>query len=289
MRLVAAAVASLLLAPVASADPTFTSSALPSRIAYPGRTQVEYALTIRTGADAERFSVAAELPVLDVAGGGLPLRFERLVAAGAGRVLGRRQVAASPGCAPSAPARYHGYRPVAESLDLALPPQSETVLRATYEARRFAFWPGVDLDLRFALGRPFDGAPATVKLPQRIATQGPSVRRRRSGLRIDLRTAPASSYSATARPRRIARGTPIAIFGQVHPRLQAEEVRLAWTGPGARLQTLAHVRTDARGRFRLTDWRPVALGIYELWAFAKATTANVVDDHRCPRTFRLVA
>jgi len=279
--------------PRATADPRFATSVSRERIEYPGTWSVTYSLRVETGDSAERFSVAAELPVLEVAGGGAPLQIKRFVLEGAGAVLGRRSVTATPGCAPSAPGLFHGYEPESEGLSVALPANSESTLKATYEARAFAFWPGVDLDLRFRLGRPYPeqtAGPGTVGLPRVFKAAGPSVVRRRSGIRIDLQTSPASSYQSLARAHRIHRGRRITIRGQLHPAVPGQRVRLAWYGPGSshRLATIGFARSRRNGRFTLSGWRPRRLGTYELWAFVRPSTKEFVADHRCPRVFRLI-
>jgi hypothetical protein len=275
----------------AAGDPIFTSDVSPATVAYPGDTRVVYSLTIRTGGEDERFTVSAQLPSLNVAGGGAPLHFESLTLAGSGSFTIRRMAHATPGCAPSAPGRYHGYEPVGEALSLSLPANSESVLRATYRAGRFAFWPGIDLRLRFVLEPPLErsAGPATVRLPQSFITSGPIARRRRSGVRIDLVTSPRSSYQATNPIAAIRRGRPIAIRGQLHPAVPNQIVRVAWIGADSRrFVIVGRTRTRRDGSFALAPWQPRRLGTYELWAFVTPTTPSLVSDYRCPRVFRLV-
>ena len=289
--IVSAAIALLAASSPAAADPMYTSHVSPATVIYPGDTRVVYSLTIRTGGEDERFTVSAELPSLDVAGGGAPLHFESLTLDGSGVFTTRRTTRATPGCAPSAPGRYHGHEPVGEALSLSLPANSESSLRATYRAGRFAFWPGIDLRLRFVLEPPLErsAGPATVSLPRSVITSGPIARRRRTGVRIDLVTSPRSSYQSTNAISAIRRGRPIAIRGQLHPAVPNQIVRVAWTGPNSRRYvTVGRTRSRRDGSFALAPWRPRHLGTYELWAFVTPTTRSLVSDYRCPRVFKLV-
>jgi hypothetical protein len=79
--------------------------------------------------------------------------------------------------------------------------------------------------------------------------------------------------------RRVKRGVPIDIFGKTVPALSRQKVDLIFTGPRNRdPKKLARVRTDAKGRFRLHDWKPKP-GSYEISATYTSRLPGIRSDY----------
>jgi hypothetical protein len=113
-----------------------------------------------------------------------------------------------------------------------------------------------------------------------VPSPDPQLDLRRSGVRLRLSTSPRSDPTASRRrPATIERDRRIVIRGSTWPRLRKVDIRLSAVLPGSsRLRTIAHVRTDRRGRFRYRSWRPRRLGRYELWAFYSSQRKRTVSD-----------
>lgn len=210
---------------------------------------------------------------------------------GSGVVTGRSIRVALPGCSPTHNL-FHGYEPVTAQVDLVVPANTRTALVASYRAGAFTPWPGASIGVRVrALRRLSNGRVGTLSVAERdVPTPKPRLRLQRSGVRLALWTRPHSDSTINGRASRTVRGRPITVAGSTWPHLSKERIRLAVVAPrSSRLQTLARVRTDSRGRFRYRGWRPRALGRYQLWAFYAGHEGRFVPDHRCPRGFTLVA
>jgi hypothetical protein len=91
-------------------------------------------------------------------------------------------------------------------------------------------------------------------------------------------------------------GAPTAIVGSTYPAVRHAGVRVTvklscfkggslLSGP-ARL--VAAVRTNGEGRFRVKDWRPKAVGEYQVLASIAHPGAGLLHDSTCPTTVNVL-
>jgi hypothetical protein len=91
-------------------------------------------------------------------------------------------------------------------------------------------------------------------------------------------------------------GAPTAIVGSTYPAVRYAGVRVTvklscfkggslLSGP-ARL--VAAVRTNGEGRFRVKDWRPKAVGEYQVLASIAHPGAGLLHDSTCPTTVNVL-
>jgi hypothetical protein len=264
-------------------------SAEPSSVTFPGTREVAYRTVVITRETTERFSLEFAPALLPDGGAALSPAGPATVA-GSGRILGGAIGVATPACSPSRN-RFHGYEPQLLRVDVVVPPDSTSEIVVPYRFGAFAPWPGAPVGVQVrARRRLSDGSDGTLGVTeQRLTVPRVGVARRRSGVRIDLWTWPGSDPAAAERrPKTIRSGTSLRVVGAIRPSLRGVRIRLAYVGPrSSRLRTIAHVRTNGRGRFQYRAWRLHARGRYELWAFSPRHGQRILPDYRCPRGFQV--
>ncbi|MGA2470770.1 MAG: hypothetical protein ABSG64_08785 [Solirubrobacteraceae bacterium] len=189
---------------------------------------------------------------------------------------------------------FHGYATGVASVDVLLPPDSNTTLAVRYDTGRRAPW--VDSDFRllftvepflvgtYAAGSPF-AAGATVTTPYAITTTAPLVGSK-TGAHILLHTSPGQPLSTPYAPKTIGTSTVVEISGRLLPAKPGRRIILQWAHAGGSLRQLAVVATNAQGRFAATAWRPGTPGSYELWASYPAQPGGLIaDGTSCPLRF----
>lgn len=258
---------------------------------YPGVGHLSFRLRMRTGSTQEQFRLRVEPPRYGRTGRpeGSPIRYEPLLGRpfqsdGPGSVRLNAVSIARPLCARAL--RFHGYEPSTLFFRVDLPRESVTTLTLAYRTGEFAPWPSLSYSPRFVVDTAADDA--SEKSAARA--RGPRLSAKRTGVRIALRTTPASSPTAEVPVRTIRRGRRVTVSGRTDPPLARGRLALKYSGPGrsdARL--LARVRVDAKGRFRFVRWRPRRPGGYEVWATYRRTAAfpRVLSDYSCPRAFTI--
>jgi len=192
------------------------------------------------------------------------------------------------------PAAFHGYATGAASVDVLLPPDSNTTLAVRYNTGRRAPWVDSDFRLKFTVepflagtypaSSPF-AAGATVTTAASDTTRGPLVTGK-IGAHILLSTSPVQSKSNPYAPKTISANTVVRITGRLLPAEPGRRIVLEWAQAGGSLRPLAVVHTGAQGHFRATAWRPRSPGTYELWAsYQKHPGGLLADSTSCPLRF----
>ncbi len=280
-----------------ASDPSFALSVSPSRVRMPATTQLVYRLRIRTGAQAERFSVEIEPPLFQTRlGSGDNVHREgstitpdqKVELEGPGTLTPSGEGMALIACSPSSGLAAHGYEPRYPSFVVELPANSTSTLVARYRTGEFDLWPGSDLRLTIRAGRKTTGYGAAT-LSRDVQLRSPGVTLSgRPAPRIELWTSPQSSPGVYAKLRPLEAGAPMTISGRVVPARARRRVSL-WTirhGEGEEPRRLATVSTDARGRLRLRTRTPERSGSYELWA-RTANDAGGKPEHSCSMAFSI--
>jgi len=151
-----------------------------------------------------------------------------------------------------------------------LPPGASARLLLPY---RFAGRPWPDSDYRLLASATVSdrsvGGDST-EVPVRF--RKPRIRGR-TGVRIQLRVSRAASRTGI-----------ITVRGRTLPRLRRKRllIRYARIASRSRIHTLALVRTDRHGRFRVRGRLPARKGTYEVWArFRNGTGRGPFGDHSC--------
>jgi hypothetical protein len=261
-------------------------------------TYILYYLQLRSGSAEQRFAVQLTPPAFATAGGlpeGQSIDGPTDIALQGPGTIGDmvQQPSAITPCS-SRTARYHGYATGVASVDVLLPPDSNTTLAVRYDTGRRAPWSDSDFRLTFTIepylvgtypaGSAFAGG-ATVTTASSVTTAGPVVSGR-TGAHILLKTSPAEPQGEPYGPRTVSGGSAIEVSGRLLPAAAGRRIVLQWDRGGGALHTLATVHTSAGGRFGPTRWRPGGAGTYELWASYPAQSGGLVADATsCPLRF----
>ena len=278
-------------------DPSFEMTVSPTRVRTAAATQLVYRLRIRTGSEAERFSVDVLPPLfrtrLGAAGnvrreGATITPQQEVELEGPGTLTPTGEGMALTGCSPSTGLAAHGYEPRYPGFVVELPARSESTLVARYRTGELALWPGSDLRLTIRAGRKTTGYGAAT-LDRDVEVRSPRVTvSGRTAPRVELWTSPQSSPGVYAKLRRLAADSPLSVLGRVAPARRGRRVSL-WMirhGEGEEPRRLATVSTDARGRLRLRTRTPSRAGSYELWA-RTANDAGGRPEHSCSMAFAI--
>jgi hypothetical protein len=263
-------------APARAAEPTFAARQSPDVVRYPGKQDVSFTLAMTGGSEERSLAVAVVPPAygtgLRSEGSplGVSLATPRISVSGAARATRLAVFEAIPGCSPQANI-FHGVDPTGYTVFITLPAGGRGALTVRYRFGDFAPWPRTKLAPTFLVGS------------RRYVPWGPRLRATRTGVRIDIRTTPASSPRPTAAAGRpsMARGRAIRIRGRTEPVLRGHWISLR-DGPRPG-DAFARVRTNSRGRFSYR-WRPAGRGDHPIWAFYRSQAAHVLSDHACPRS-----
>ena len=278
-------------------DPSFSMSVSPRTVRAPATTELVYRLRMRTGSEAERFSIDVVPPLfrtrLGSAGnvhreGATITPVEKVELDGPGTLRSTGEGMALAGCSPSSGLAAHGYESRYPRFVVELPARSESTLVARYRTGQLALWPGADLRLTMRAGRGTTGFGAAT-LDRAVEVRSPRVRLAgRTAPRIELWTSPASSPGVFTKLRRLKAGSRLSIVGRVTPARAGRRVSL-WTirhGKGEEPSRLATVSTDARGRLRFRTRTPARAGSYELWA-RTASRPGRRPEHSCSMAFEV--
>lgn len=258
-----------------AAEPAFSVSQSPDAVAFPGSSEIAFRLSMTGGSAESRFRVDVRAPTYGrgLRAEGSPLGpahgSDRVELSGDARMEDLTSFEALPACSPEENL-FHGAEPESYRTELVLPAGGRAVLTVRYRFGGFAPWPGMRLAPIFAIGS------------RRFQSWGPRLRARRTGVRIDLRTTPASAPrpGADADTPSVPLGRAIRIRGRTEPRLAGHWISLRTGHRPA--DAFARVRTNSRGRFSYW-WRPPRRGGYSLWAFYRSQASHVLSDHACPR------
>jgi hypothetical protein len=279
------------------ADPSFSMTVSPTRVRMPATTELVYRLRIRTGAEAERFSIDIVPPLFRTRLGSADnihregatiTPDEKVELEGAGKLTPTGEGMALIGCSPSTGLAAHGYEPRYPGFVLELPARSESTLVARYRTGELALWPGSDLRLTVRAGNGTTGY-GKATLDREVEVRSPNVTLSgRKAPRIELWTSPASSPGVYTKLRPLGANSPLTIGGRVSPARRGRRVSL-WMirhGEGEVPRRLATVSTDARGRVRYRTRTPQRSGSYELWA-RTANDAGGRPEHSCSMAFEV--
>jgi hypothetical protein len=163
-------------------------------------------------------------------------------------------------------------------------------LVAPYRTGRWAPWIDSSLGLTFRIRRPNFPAEPPSEVPSDRDVQAPAPGPTgRLGVHITMTTTPRTSWGARLPTSTLKRGTALTVHGRTAPPARLQWIKLRYYGPGHQrtYKTLARVRTDRNGRFRLDGWKPRRVGAYELWAFYTSQRKGLVSDYACPQTFKV--
>lgn len=281
----------------APADPSFSMSVSPTRVRATATTQLVYRLRIRTGSEAERFSVDVVPPLFRTRLGaadnvhreGATITPEaRVELEGPGTLTPTGEGMAIIGCSPSTGLAAHGYEPRYPGFVVELPARGESTLVARYRTGELALWPGADLRLTVRAGRGTGGYGAAT-LARDVEVRSPRVAvSGRTAPRIELWTSPRSSPGVYTKVRSLEAGARLSIGGRVMPARAGRRVSL-WMlrhGEDDKPTRLATVSTDARGRLRLRTRTPERAGSYEVWA-RTPNDAGGKPEHSCSMAFAI--
>jgi hypothetical protein len=263
-----------------------------------------YRATFTGGGFPQSFSAAVSAPGIPEGGSSMLLTAPPTVT-GSGNATTEPVVQVSGGraCSSIPGQEHHSYLSSGTSFRVELGPSDAVTLEFIFRTGDFPIRPAdgfaPSLGISSALIQDGDGAPPRGLGFPAPAPTGPQ------GVDIKLRTRPggpaavpdegfgaASTALDHAGPARIAKGRPITILGSTHPRLARQKIRLIYTGPGRPgvVRTLAHVRTDKKGKFRLSDWTPRRLGSYEVSAIYRSRLSSRLSDFAgCSKLIELVA
>jgi hypothetical protein len=189
---------------------------------------------------------------------------------------------------------FHGYATGVTSVDVLLPPDSNTTLAVRYNTGRRAPWVDSDFRLKFTTepllvgtypaSSPF-AAGATITTATSFTTSGPLVSGK-TGAHILLSASPGQSKSNPYAPKTIGASTVVRISGRLLPGEPGRRIELEWAHAGGSLKPLAVVHTGAHGRFAATRWQPHSPGTYELWAsYPNQPGGLLADSTSCPLRF----
>jgi hypothetical protein len=189
---------------------------------------------------------------------------------------------------------FHGYATGVASVDVLLPPDSNTTLAVRYDTGRRAPWVDSDFRLKFTVepflvgnypaSSPF-AAGATITTADSVTTRGPLVTGK-TGAHILLSTSPGQSKSSPYAPKTISGNTVVRIRGRLLPAEPGRRIVLQWAHAGGSLRPLAVLRTGAQGHFGATAWQPRSAGTYELWASYPTQPGGLLaDSTSCPLRF----
>ncbi len=249
----------------------FSASVSPQTVRSPAR--IVYALTMTNDGEAqERFSVALVSPVYRPARTGDAIVESNAVRQaadpaieGSATILGGfTRVAGLLAACSAAGAGGHGYGLGGTSFDVGLPPRSTSTLRVEYQAG-LAFWPDLDLRLRFLIGsRLTTGKAGTLAGDRKLLTPQPAIAGR-VAVHLTFRTTPASGLASFMGKPPIARGKAVAVSGRANPAIPGQRVELRYARIGSRSDVLERGRAarprvakDGTFRARWTPKRPAA-------------------------------
>jgi len=294
-----ALVALAALAPTGLADDVGASGTLVTPVHLTVKTRVIlYYLQLHSGPTQEAFAVQLTPPRFATAGGlpeGESIDGPTDVALQGPGTIGDtvNQPSAIAPCS-DRPQAFHGYATGVTSVDILLPPNSNTVLAVRYDTGRRAPWVDSSFRLRFTLEpylvgtypstSPFAGV-ATPSAAASYTTTGPVVSGP-TGAHILLSTSPRQAAANPYAPVAVAAGRAITISGRLLPGKPGRRIVLKWDRGGGALHTLTSVQTGAGGQFAATAWRPGGPGTYELWASYPAQPGGLLaDSTSCPLRF----
>lgn len=271
------------VAPAASAHVTFTAAMSPTTIHYPQTREIEYRLTMTTGADPERFSVGLRTPVYGGLLGSPVTPAGPPTLTGPGTIVSYRE-----GRGRFAPAGVdpctRGYEERLDTVELALPASSTAMLVARHRTGRAAPWPDTDYRLAFVVRGMSGGGPGRVETvrppPPRLVGK--------TGVRFRLLVRPWNPPSG-GRVRVVVRPTP-----GLHGQRIVLRTAVVPPAPGLFIEgphypqdfrpprTLAVLRVErGEARFR---WRPRLRTYHDVWVVYRSQDSDLVSDASCHRT-----
>ena len=258
----------------ATGDASVSVQASPTRLRFPDRLTSTLTITITTGAQAQTVSIGETAPSWrdrTVIGGSID--FGAVSLRGPGR-LSLTAVDYSL----TAGACVRGALGGVRGVGVSLPARTTTVLVQRIYAAHAPRWRGVSYTPRLSWGSAA-GQSTPLAVPA-ITMAGPP------GVHIRLRAEPPL-------PRRaLPPGHPIVIAGTTSPALQNARVHLSarfFGATGMSTRGLGVVRTDRRGHFRATAWRPRRLGVFQVVAryVRPRGRHGVRGDSTCGLSFRV--
>lgn len=257
----------------------------PQTVTYPDTKSLTYSVQITTGAEEERFSLAArglpayigfdEQPEGQLLAPGIP-HFE-----GPG-TLGPVATPAFIACTRSLRAK-HGTLPYAPDYDVTIPANVTTTLVIPVTVAEDAPWPGE----QYRLGLTATGTRPSRTLDGDIPLSVPAVvAAGRVGVRMSIATNIASVTGCGGTPPPNA-GVPITIAGRADTSIAGQQVAIVAARWESARETLATVPVAADGSFAYGPWRPRSLGRYEVGAQYASTRPDLADDFAAARLFEL--
>ncbi|MDP9386053.1 MAG: hypothetical protein M3P50_12665, partial [Actinomycetota bacterium] len=283
-------------APAHAADPVFEAAIEPDRIVF-GETRPVAALTVATGADAERFEVtvipvSGGYPGLDGSTGGSLLHAGCEVPAAEGPATASRASCVTgsgfPPCGKTGLPSGHGVFGGKPSFGVEAPPNSRTTFRLPLDHAPTAPWPQSRYRVEFFMrGETLEGGAARTGTPG-YAPAG------RTGVRLALQASAPSRPTADCKPFEDTtpenRGELITLTGRADPYLAGEEVILRYATEAAPApRELARLRVAGDGTFVLRNWSPPEPGYYEVAAAYVSQHPSRTDDLSEPLSFRFTA
>ncbi|MBJ7328702.1 MAG: hypothetical protein JHC95_02325 [Solirubrobacteraceae bacterium] len=288
-----------LLYPASSlAAPTVFGTKVTPRTVDAETRQILYYLDLRSGDQAEAFSVRFIAPKFATRGG--RAEGESIDGPRATRLQGPGELGQliqdprfSQPCS-DRDAAFHGYATGPASVDVSLPPNSGTTLAVRYLTGRRAPWVDSDYRLRFVVepklvgrylaGSPFFGKAASPFGSQTRTSPGPTIKGR-TGAHILLSSRPRGTWGGASSPRKVRSGAAVRVSGRILPGLSGKRIDLQARRAGGALRTFESVRTGRNGAFRAT-WRPSGRGTQEVWARYPTQPGELrADTTSCPLRF----
>jgi hypothetical protein len=251
-----------------------------------------YRATFAAGANEHRFVAQVSAPEIPEGGASMLLADAHIVSGSGGVIEPVIQSASRRSCSSIPGQERHGYPNSGVTAHVELAPSSHITIEYVFRTGDFPIRPGDSFSPRlifpFAVSDsspPFGGVTFPAPVPSGA-----------QGVYIKLGTRPGGSAAFPdpgfpglpqlgptpllhSPPVQIRRGRPITIVGGTTPRLVRQKIRVINTSPGhSEVRTLARVRTDKKGKFRVADWMPKTLGPYEISATYRSQRPNRLSD-----------
>jgi hypothetical protein len=257
-----------------------------------GPNVVAYRVTFSAGATEERFRLEVS-PPRSIDGGYTMQLVGSPEITGEG---GANVYLSSPGppyfgCSSIPGQQGHGYTATNVSADVGVAPGGHLTFTFQFRTGDLPLRPGDSLSPRMLIPFHVGETPppfGPIAWPE-PARSGPV------GVSFSLHTKPGGAAAVLSDPspppflevtlqkiraKRIRRGVPIDIVGNTTPALSRQKIDLIYTGPRhLQPKRLARVRTDAKGRFRLFDWKPKRPGGYEISAVYTSQLPEIRSDY----------
>ena len=274
-------------APAQAADPTFRVTVSPDPVVHGEADRLTYRVEVTTGEEPERFTLDAT-PLGQFGGQGVLLfpTTDGMRLEGPGKLEPGPSLHGDPvPCHVSELPRGHGtfFRTQEYEVELEARTTSTVVFQAFIA--RHAPWRGDRYEMAL---RAYPDSARGGTLDRAYLLQTPAPRPAgRSGVRIDLEADTPASRECDA-PKND--GRPVTLSGRTDPALAGQELVLRVVPPGARAATeLSRVRVGGDGSFTAPQWRPKALGLYQVAAAYRSQDDRFTDEFSVPLAFELTA